>query len=293
ILMLFPEWELFLRNSVILPICLFGVAGNGAVLWLLNFRICRNPITIYILTLALADFAFLFLMLPSTLFFLLEGGSCATVPSKYQKFLLQLSLLFFLNVELYLLTAISIERCTSILHPLWYRCQRPQRLSEVLSAILWALSIGIMATVISLCVLQKYCLVARICLYVINVLLFLAPMVISSTILFFKIKCGSQKQQPKRLDIVICLTVLCFLLSALPPTLWNFLQKFGYTIMSSHVVFLLICIHCSINPFIYFSMGRCWRPCSMGSLQRSLQRVFEEPEEKTASSNDASMDMEL
>ncbi|XP_039559363.1 mas-related G-protein coupled receptor member H-like [Passer montanus] len=275
-------------DSVTLLICLCGLAGNGAVLCLLQ----RNPTTCYIINLAFANFSFLHFAVPSTLLYLLEELSCSTiVPLVFLRALFPL-LLFSYNLGLYLLTAISIERCTSILCPLWYHCRRPQRLSWVVCALLWALSITVIVTMTALCHSKEHehCQVSLITMYALNLFFFAPAMVISSTILFIKVKCISQQQQPKRLNIVIFLVVLFFLLFALPLSLCNFLQQLGYITVPSQVVFLLTCIHSTINPFIYFLVGRCRRPCSVGSLRLSLQRVFEEPEENTAHSDDPAMD---
>ncbi|XP_027563061.1 mas-related G-protein coupled receptor member H-like, partial [Neopelma chrysocephalum] len=187
---------------------------------------------------------------------------------------------------------ISIERCASILCPLWYRCHRPQHLSGVVCALLWVLSVAVIATVTSLCLLDEHqpCQVSLISTYILNLLLFALPMVISSAVLFIKVKCGSQQQQPRRLHIVIFLTVIFFLIFALPLSLLHFLQQLSYSFVSSQVVFLLACIHSSIKPLTYFLVGSCWRCCSLVSLQVSFQRVFEEMEENTACSNGATMD---
>ncbi|RLV97228.1 hypothetical protein DV515_00012069 [Chloebia gouldiae] len=265
-------------DGVTLLICLCGLAGNGAVLWLLGFHIRRNPITVYILNLAVADFTFFLFMVPSSLLYLLEDVSCSTVVSlKYLRSLLLLSL-FSYNMGLYLLTAISIERCGSILFPLWYRCHRPQCLSWVVCALLWALSIAVMVVVTSLCLSQEHehCRVALISMYALSFLIFAPPMVISNVILFIKVQCGSKRRQPKRLYIVIFLTVLFFLIFGVPLSLWNFLQQVSHTVVSSQVVFLLACINSSINPFIYFLVGSCWKHCSIVSLQVAFRRVFEE-----------------
>uniref|UniRef100_A0A8C9N5M3 G-protein coupled receptors family 1 profile domain-containing protein n=1 Tax=Serinus canaria TaxID=9135 RepID=A0A8C9N5M3_SERCA len=259
-------------DSVTLLICLCGLAGNGAVLCLLQ----RNPNTCYIINLAFANFTFLHFAVPSTLLYLLEEVSCSTiVPLVFMRALFPL-LLFSYNLGLYLLTAISIDKCMSTLCPLWYRCHRPQRLSWMVCALLWALSITVIVTMTALCHSQEHehCQVSLITMYALNLFLFAPAMVISSTILLIKIK--SQQQRPKRLDIVIFLVVLFFLLFALPLSLCNFLQQLGYTTVSSQIVFLLACIHSSINPIIYFLVGRCRRPCSVGILRLSLQRVFEE-----------------
>ncbi|XP_032917383.1 mas-related G-protein coupled receptor member H-like [Catharus ustulatus] len=273
-------------DGVTLLICLCGLVGNGAVLWLLGFHIRRNPITVYILNLAIADFTFLLFMIPSSLLYLLEDLSCSTVVSlKYLRSLLLLSLLSY-NMGLYLLTAISIERCGSILFPLWYRCRRPKRLSWVVCALLWALSITVMVVVTSLCLSHEHehCRVALISMYALNFLIFAPPMVISNVILFIKVLCGSKRRQPKRLYIVIFLTVLFFLIFGVPLSLWNFLQQLNYFVVSSQVVFLLACINSSINPFIYFLVGSCWRHCSIVSLQVAFRRVFEETGITTISS---------
>ncbi|XP_058685146.1 proto-oncogene Mas-like [Poecile atricapillus] len=275
-------------DSVTLLICLCGLVGNGTVLCLLQ----RNPTTFYIINLAFANFTFLHFVVPSTLLYLKEELSCSTImPLVFLRALFPL-LLFSYNLGMYLLTAISIDRCMSILYPLWYRCHRPKCLSWVVCALLWALSIAVIAMVTSLCLSHqhKHCQVSLTSMYALNLFLFAPAMIISSTVLLIKIKCGSQQQQPKRLNTVTFLVVLFFLLFALPLSLSNFLQQLGYTAVSSQVVFLLTCIHSTINPFIYFLAGRCWRCCSLESLRLSLQRIFEEPEENTAHSNEATMD---
>ncbi|KFU87651.1 Proto-oncogene Mas, partial [Chaetura pelagica] len=174
-----------------------------------------------------------------------------------------------------LLTAISIERCVSVL------CSsnsRPQWLSAVVCALLWALSIAVIAAVSSLCLAheQESCQVALISMYALDFFIFAPSMVVSNVLLFFKVLCVSQGPQPKRLYIVISLTVLFFLLFALPLSIWNFLQQFGYFLVPTQVVFLLACINSSINPFIYFLVGSCQKRCSLVSLQVAFQRVFEE-----------------
>ncbi|KAM6308487.1 mas-related G-protein coupled receptor member H-like [Aegotheles albertisi] len=272
-------------DSVTLLIGLCGLVGNGAVLWLLGFRIRRNPITVYVLNLATSDFTFLLFVLTSSLLYIMENICSAVVSKRYLRSLFLLSL-FSYNMGLYLLTAISIERCVSVLFPLWYRCHRPQHLSGVACALLWALSVAVIAAVTSLCLSHEHeqCRVSLISMYVLNFLIFAPAMVISNVILFIKVLCGSRRRQPKKLYIVIFLTVLFFLIFGVPLSIWNFLQQFGYHVLSTQVVFLLACINSSINPFIYFLVGSCRRHCSLVSLQVAFQRVFEETGVTTISS---------
>ncbi|XP_068050414.1 mas-related G-protein coupled receptor member H-like isoform X2 [Anomalospiza imberbis] len=283
-------------DSVLLLICLCGVTGNGAVLCLLH----RNSITLYIFDLAFAESLFLLLMVPSTLFYLLENMSCSTImPLTYLRILFLLSLLPY-NLGLYLLTAISTDRCTSILCPCWCDRHHPQCFLEVVNALLWALSVGLTVTITSLCLCQEHehCRGAHITMYALNLFLFASAMIISSTVLFVKVTSGPQQQQPRRLDIAILLNALFVLLFALPLSLCNFLQQ--HNTVSSQAVFLLTCITSSIKPLICFLVGTCGRDCSMEScrrhfsmqsLRKALLSIFGEPKENTAHSNAAAMDM--
>ncbi|XP_008942051.1 PREDICTED: mas-related G-protein coupled receptor member H-like [Merops nubicus] len=141
------------------------------------------------------------------------------------------------------------------------------------------------AAVTSLCLWHEHghCQMALIAMYVLNFLVFAPPMVISSTILFIKVQCGSQQCPPKRLHTVIFLTVLFFLLFALPLSISNFLQQFAYTHVPSQLVFLLACINSSINPITYVLVGTCRRRCSLVPPRVAFQRVFEEPEDSACS----------
>ncbi|KAM7019686.1 mas-related G-protein coupled receptor member D-like [Passerculus sandwichensis] len=279
-------------HSVTLLICLCGLAGNGAVLWLLGSRCSSsNSTIIYILMLTFLDFLLLFFVLPSTLLFLLENVSCSIImPLQYVGLLFRLSAVSH-SVWLCTLTFISIKKCRSIHCLLWHCCHHPQHLLKVMHALLGAFFITfiiVIAIIFSLCIvlLSEHCWVFYLSVHIFNLLLCAPFMLISSKIVFTHFKPGSQQHQPKRLDIVMCLIVLF----TLPLSLCHFLQELSYTVVPSQVLFLLICIHRSINPIICFLVGRCWRPCSVGSLRLSLQRVFKEPEENTAHSHDPAMD---
>uniref|UniRef100_A0A8C9N4U6 Uncharacterized protein n=1 Tax=Serinus canaria TaxID=9135 RepID=A0A8C9N4U6_SERCA len=258
---------------VTLLICLCGLAGNGAVLYLLNLKKSGNA---GIFDLAVMDFLILLFAVPSALLFLVEDVSCSLImPLMYMNFLFQLSVVSH--------------------YWIWNFCCRrdlPEHLWWVLdSAQYWAFFslFTVIPSVTFLCPAhqQEHCWAAFISMYTLILLFLAAPLLISSTIDL--INPGSHQHQPKRLDIVICLIVLF----TLPLSLCNLLQELGYTTVPSQVLFLLTCTHSSINPFIYFLVGRCWRPSSVGSLRLSLQRVFEEPEENTAHRDDPAMDREL
>ncbi|TRZ07198.1 hypothetical protein HGM15179_019910, partial [Zosterops borbonicus] len=250
-------------HSVTLLICLCGLLGNGAVLCLLSLKV-RN---IGIFDLAFADFLFLLFTVPSTLLFLVEDDlSCSPIMP-----LLYLSFLFQLSVVSYYWPLTRLIFTTSIvdMYVICGLCDLPERLLCVRYWVFFAL-FTVIPAVTYLCPShqQEHCQTAVISMYILILLLFVASMVISITIKFIKAISGSKNQQPKRHAIIIFLIVLFILLL----TLCNFLQQLRYTLVSSQVFFLLDCTHSSIKPFIYFMVGRFQRPCSLRSLQLSLQR---------------------
>ena len=281
-------------HSVALLICLCGLAGNGAVICLL-WSHCSDwkcP-TRCICILNFIDFFFLLFLLPSTLVFLLEDVSCSVImPLDYVLFVSQLPLVSY-SMWLYTLTLISIHRCRSILCPLWHCCLCHQdSLWWDVCAVIWISFIpAFTVIVIVVCPshLSDFCRVSLLSMYAVDLLLFSPLMLISSTILYIKVKSGSHPQQSKTLYMVFCLIVLF----TLPFSLWKFMQLLGYTILSPQLGFLLACIHSTIKPFIYFLVGSSWRPCSVGSLRLSLQRIFQEPEENPAGIDDSAMDAVL
>ncbi|RLW09989.1 hypothetical protein DV515_00002542 [Chloebia gouldiae] len=278
-------------HSVTLLICLCGLAGNGAVLCLLQLEICNDGI----FTVTVVDFLFLLLTVPSTLLFLVEDMSCSpVVPLLHLNFLFKLSDVSF-YWELYCLMPSTPEVYMDNLFLLCCHCKLLLRLMWLLNGVqFWAFFalFTVLPTVTSLCPShkQELCQAAFISRNTIILILLAAPIVISSTIDFIKAKWGSQQQQPKRCDIAVVLIVFLTLLLII----WNFLQQLGYIFVPSHMVFLLNLINSSIKPFVYFLVGKCRSRCSVGSLRLSLQKVFEEEKKKKkACRNDAPRDIRV
>ncbi|XP_056348007.1 mas-related G-protein coupled receptor member H-like [Oenanthe melanoleuca] len=274
-------------HSVTLLICLCGLAGNGAVLWLYSME----SRTFAMFHLAVMDFLFLLFTVPSPLLFLVEDMSCSTiVPLIYLRFLFQLSVVSYFWGLFRVMFSSNVFAMSNLLQ-LCCRRNLPERLLLVVDSVqFWAFFalFTVIPTVTSLCPSheQGQCRAALISMFTVILLLFVAPTVISRTIDIIKSKRGSKKQKPKRRHIVASIVVVITLLLFF----CNFLQQLGYFPVSSEIFFLLTCTYSSIKPFIYFLAGRCWSPCSTGSLRISLQRVFEEKKEKTACSDDANTD---
>ncbi|XP_027759356.1 mas-related G-protein coupled receptor member D-like [Empidonax traillii] len=139
------SYKLIVFGGVCLGISLCGLVGNGMVVWFLGFHAKQSPFTVYILNLAVADFSLILLFLLILMFFFTLVTFCTylfEVIPLYKHFVFVVGFLchVFDLSSLGLLTALSVERCVSVLFPLWYRCHRPRHLSGIVSGALWALA---------------------------------------------------------------------------------------------------------------------------------------------------------
>uniref|UniRef100_A0A674ISG7 G-protein coupled receptors family 1 profile domain-containing protein n=1 Tax=Terrapene triunguis TaxID=2587831 RepID=A0A674ISG7_9SAUR len=262
-------------DIITLLICLFGLVGNGIVLWFLSFHIKRNPFTVYILNLAVSDTFFLLCSTAYLIVCVVEYSFCVNDVFIYLLLLFQMPALLTYITSLYLLTAISTERCLSVLYPIWHRCRRPRHLSAIVCALLWALSMLFSCSVGVFCIVLsgEFCVISFLPMCFLNVLIFTPIMVLSSLTLFIKVRHSSQRHQPGKLYAVILLTVLFFLLFTVPQSVQIFLF-YQNIIDSSEIFHMLTSASSSINPFIYFLVGSYGKRRFCGSIKVALQRDY-------------------
>ncbi|XP_057882680.1 mas-related G-protein coupled receptor member H-like [Melospiza georgiana] len=276
------DWEEYIRSEcssipsslvafagVCLGISLCGLAGNGVVLWFLGLHTKQSPFTVYILNLAVADFSLLLLFLLLLLAFLTLAAFCTSLfpfIHPYQRF-----------VSLGLLAALSVERCVSVLCPIWYRCHRPRHLSAAVSGALWALA-G--AFVSSLYLTSTYTedsgtVIAGVALAI--SVAFSLMMLVSNLFLFLKLRCGSRRRQPGKLFVAIVLNVLLFFAFGIPFCMEVFINlPDSSDLFPEDPSLFLALLNCSLNPVIYVLVGSCRRRRFQRSVRVALRRVFEE-----------------
>ncbi|NWI93743.1 MRGRH protein, partial [Pitta sordida] len=106
--------------GVCLGFSIFGLVGNGLVMWFLGFHMKQNPFTVYTLNLAVADFFLTLLLFLLIMAFFSVATFCTSVfhlVDIYRVFVLVLGFLchLFDLSSLGLLAALSVERCVSVL----------------------------------------------------------------------------------------------------------------------------------------------------------------------------------
>ncbi|KAJ1166735.1 hypothetical protein NDU88_007132 [Pleurodeles waltl] len=291
-------FDFSLRLALSLPsqiVCLLGLAGNGVVFWFLCFGMKRNPVTVYVLNLAVVDFSVL-LCISAELLLVLFKASKIAIPLS----LLQTLRFFFTigyNNSLYLLTAISVERCLSVVFPLWYKCHRPKHQSSVVCGLLWVIAIVVTILEFFSCTAEEAQRLAPHCMAVMVFLSCLAfgvvymLMVVSSVVLVVQVRRCSQKRQPMRLYRAILFNVLVFLVTSCPTRLIGVLRFFQIIELNRFASFLIYyghhfstTINSSANPYIYFLVGWTQTIKSRGALKGALHRVFKADPEMSSQS---------
>ncbi|XP_012978305.2 mas-related G-protein coupled receptor member B2-like [Mesocricetus auratus] len=274
--------------SLSLIFALFGMAGNAMVLWLLGFRLHRNAFSVYILNLAGADFLFLFFQFVYCLLFIIHYFF--STPIQVPLFFIVLAAFpYFCGLSI--LSAISIERCLSVMWPIWYRCQRPRHTSAVPCALLWALSLLLCFLYGDVCgvLFSSYnffwCQTFHFIMASWSIALFVV-LCGSSLTLLLRVVCGSQRIPVTRLYVILLLTLLFFLIFGLPLGIYCLLYKWIGTLYlvkscDISVTLFLSCINSSANPIIYFFVGsirhhRFQRKTLKFFLQRALHDTPEE-----------------
>ncbi|XP_023086526.2 mas-related G-protein coupled receptor member X4-like [Piliocolobus tephrosceles] len=279
-----PCYKLTLSLTVLTCIIsLVGLTGNAVVLWLLGFRMRRNAVSTYILNLAAADFLFL---CGHVIRFLL---SLINIPHTTRRFLICVMTVPYLT-GLSFLSAISTERCLSVLWPVWYRCRRPTYLSAVVCVLLWALSLLRSILEWRFCDFPfsgaDSCWCETSNFITIAWLTFLCVVLcVSSLVRLVRILCGSRKMLLTRLYLTILLTVLVFLLCGLPFGILgslNYMIHRDLEVLYCHVYrvcMFLSSLNSSANPIIYFFVGSLRQRQNRQNLKLVLQRALQDKTE--------------
>ncbi|KAM9311854.1 uncharacterized protein PAF06_009720 [Gastrophryne carolinensis] len=268
-------------NVVLSPIAvmvsIFGLIGNSLVVWFLSFKIKRNSCTVYIFNLAMADASFM-LFLIILLFLALILSLNPQLEACYEDVhviriihALHLASILGYNTSLCFLTAISIERCLSVFFPLWYYCNRPRHLSTGVCTFIWISSCSLSFCEVFFCYNIAYngkglveessneCRVTFVFICCFSFAVFIPSMTVSSFILLIRICTTSQQQLSMKIYVVITVTVVFFLIFGMPMRIL-LLVWYKHHIMPPFPtldVFILFCaVNSTVNPFVYFLVGR-------------------------------------
>ncbi|NXU20990.1 MRGX3 protein, partial [Pardalotus punctatus] len=258
------------KVPVTLLLCLCGMVGNGAVLWLLGFRIRRNPITICVLNLAVADFTFLLSITIALGIFYVPESFCHQLGSWGVTAVLNVTILFAFTAGVYSLTALSAWTALLVLPVSCWPCRLSQRFLVLLSALLWLLSFLLTVTLY----FHPSALVALVLSYLFSGL----TLICSALALLARLLCCSWKQPPRKLCALVLLPVAFFPFFTADFGYWLLLRAFDFSVFALSTSVPLACANSSSHPLIYFLAGSCAKEFTL-SVSAAFQRAFEDAPE--------------
>ncbi|NXS48365.1 MRGX3 protein, partial [Balaeniceps rex] len=252
---------------VTLLICLCGLMGNGAVLWFLGSCIRRNPITVYVLSLAVADFAFLLSIAIALVIFYGPESLCPRPGSQDVTTVLNITIVFTFTASVYLLTAFSAVTSLSVLPAARCPCHHSWRLPVLVCALLRALSFLLTVTL--------YFHPAALVVFVLSYLLSVLILIFSGLTLLARVLCCSRQYPPRNLCVVVLLAVFFFPFFTADFGFWLLLRLFDFSVFVYDTSLPLACVNSSINPALYFLAGSCAKKFTL-SVRVAFQRAFED-----------------
>ncbi|NWH66657.1 MAS protein, partial [Geococcyx californianus] len=257
------------KIPVTVLICLCGLVGNGAVLWSLGSCIRKNPTTVYVLNLAVADFTFLLSITMALVLFYVPESLCHRLGSRDVTTMLNITIFFTFTASIYLLTALSAVVSLSILPPSCCPCHHSWRFPVLVCALLWALSFLFTVTL--------YFCPAVVIVFVLSYLLSVLILIFSALTLLTRVFCCSWPYPLRKFCVVVLLAVVFPFFTA-DFGYWLLLRLFDFSGFVFDASLLFACLNSSINPLIYFLAGSCAKKFTL-SVKVAFQRAFEDATE--------------
>ncbi|XP_069491508.1 chemerin-like receptor 1 [Ambystoma mexicanum] len=134
---LIARWNFFTVVSFSIT-CILGITGNGFVIWVGIFKMTRTVNVIWFLNLAIADFIFdIFLPLHIVPMVMEHYWPFGDILCKITNTILYLNMLTSISI----LVVISIDRCVSVLYPVWSRNHRTPSLACMIAFATWLFAV--------------------------------------------------------------------------------------------------------------------------------------------------------
>ncbi|XP_078507210.1 chemerin-like receptor 1 isoform X2 [Lissotriton helveticus] len=284
---------------------LLGVIGNGLVIWVTGLKMKKTVNTVWFLNLALADFIFT-IFLPLSIAY-----TAMDFHWPFGKFLCKMNAgVSFLNVyaSVFFLTIISIDRCFSVVLPVWCQNHRTIRLASIIALVTWLLAFAISSPILyfrdtrisrktntTACfpnygnlryLFEKRQKAIAITRFMFGFLIPFIVIVICYGIISWRIIRNRMSSRSRKPFLIMTAVIVCFFLCWLPFHIFAFIElsihkgtncaleralKVGIPV-ATNLAFLNSCI----NPILYVLLGLEARSTIRKSFLKKLESAFKE-----------------
>ncbi|XP_053545990.1 formyl peptide receptor 2-like [Bombina bombina] len=301
----FDFWE-----KVISIICysitfIFGILGNGLVIWIAGLKIKKNVNTIWFLSLGVADFT-LNACLP-----LLITELAMDYHWPFGRIMCEAVFTgIFLNmsVSTSFLMIISVDCCTSVICPVWSQKHRTCKLAYIISSVIWQFCLIVSSLYVSFYDIYNghddtfYCHPAYVSWQNISALdydslrhmnnamvkikiMFLVPfasILLCYGLIMLKVRKRKSLSASDRTFKVIIAIVFAFFICLFPLQFWPLMDSMGFNIDSYVNKFVLQLFSClaffksCLNPMLYVFIGRDFNRSLFKSIPFLIESTFKE-----------------
>ncbi|XP_018426051.1 PREDICTED: chemokine-like receptor 1 [Nanorana parkeri] len=273
---------------------LLGTTGNGLVIFFTTFKIKRTVNIVWILNLAIADFTFSFFLLFTIV------SSTLNYHWPFGRVMCRIhSGVFHLNMytSLFLITVMGVDRCITVVFPVWTHNHRTPRLASIVAVVVW-----ILAFISSLFFFMFRDIVEDdgfiYCIYhygnnldwesghqvsiILNFIIgFLIPFTIifsCYTIILLHIRRNHLITVSKPFKVAAAI-ISAFFICWFPFHVISFVQLFHnydffYVDIAYMCAFNLILTNSCINPVLYFFIGRDFKEICQHSIWSIFEKAF-------------------
>ncbi|XP_053307507.1 formyl peptide receptor-related sequence 3-like [Spea bombifrons] len=277
-----------------------GIIGNGLVIWIAGFKMKRMVTTIWFLNLGVTDFVFdMFFPLQITEWAMDGHWPFGQIMCKVIFTVLYLNI--FVSISFLLI--ISIDRCTSVMCPVWSKNHRTPRLARNVSIVTWILCFSLSCPYLSFYDVHPdpFQSVNR-CLPVFAdehtnglnykamvitqfVAMFVIPftiIVLCYSLIVVRLRQSRSLSGSNRPFRVITAIVLGFFCSWFPFHFWPLVElmdvkvDIAYDFIVFHVFCCLAFFNSCLNPILYVFIGRDFKKSLIRSIPFILENTFKE-----------------
>ncbi|XP_073457330.1 formyl peptide receptor 2-like [Aquarana catesbeiana] len=273
---------------VLSGICLLGITGNGLVIWFVAFRMKKTVNSVWFLSVAFADFTFsLFLPLTITYIALSYYWPFGTFMCKLNRFSIYLNM----SASVLQLTVISIDRCISVVFPIWCRNHRTVRLAVKVILAIWIISLllnvfyFINTHIYDVGDEFVYCLDNWV-MHDVHIVLFVIAFTIiifCYTVIFLRIRRNHRVTSNKPFK-VIAAVIISFFICWFPYHVFAIMSSYGSKTWNPNI-WLVIAIGRSIssllaysnscvNPLLYVFIGQDFKQKLWSAIKSGFERTF-------------------
>ncbi|XP_018430010.1 PREDICTED: chemokine-like receptor 1 [Nanorana parkeri] len=286
---------------------LLGTFGNGLVIYFTAFVMKRTVNVVWFLNLAIADFIFTF-FLPLSIAY---AGLNFYWP--FGKFMCKLnSFIAFVNLyaSVLQLTVISIDRCISVVFPVWCQNHRTPRLASFVALVVWILALIFSVPYfifrdiyveedVVVCfnnfhedpyianVRHRATVIFR---FIFSFLIPFTVIIFCYSVILFRIQRNHMTTSSKPLKVILAV-IITFFVCWVPYQVFSFLElyvissesdQFAYVVhaatpFTSSLAFINSCV----NPVLYVFIGRDFKNKFQISFQAIFERAFMEESGQT------------